>query len=359
MARLTRKDMKVFAGSATNNSVFGSLQAGNPTITNDVEQIQSLAAWENGWNDATMTSEKLPPLEDLQTVSYVTTYQQAYLMQEGLPEWSATVTYYKGCLAKEVTLTGFKIYNSLTDNNTGNALSDTSNWKLVMDSEDLYALDSTVVHTADLGASSTIVGSDFPAENQNKVLWSATTGKVGTYPYFDANKLQYLNTITSDIQTQLNAKAADSAVVKLSGSQTVAGTKTFSSSPVIPTASSSDNSQKSANTAWVRTFVSGQVSNKLSATFPSASNNQRYIRFSNGFQIVMGTVTTTGSNNTVVNFIHPFTTIYSASATMVVADNDGYSAYIHSLSTTGISVHRYSNNSGTTVKFIAVGYSAS
>jgi len=148
MPRLTRKNIKVFAGSATNNGVFGSLQANNPTTTSDVEQLQSLSAWSEGWNAATETSEELPPLEEIQGVEYVTTYQQAYIMQEGVPEWAATVTYYKGCLTKEVTSTGFKIYNSLTDNNTGNLLSDTSNWKLVMDSDDVYAFDNTVVHKA-------------------------------------------------------------------------------------------------------------------------------------------------------------------------------------------------------------------
>lgn len=146
MPRLARKNIKVFAGSATNNGVFGSLQANNPTITSDVEQLQSLSAWGKGWNAATETSEELPPLEEIQGVEYVTTYQQAYIMQEGIPEWAATVTYYKGCLAKEVTSTGFRIYNSLTDNNTGNLLSDTSNWKKVIDSDDLYAFDSAVVH---------------------------------------------------------------------------------------------------------------------------------------------------------------------------------------------------------------------
>lgn len=142
MARLTRKNIKVFAGSASNNGVFGSLQANNPVQTNDVEQIQGLTAWENGWNDATMTSDKLPPLEEFQGIQYVLSYEQAYLMQEGLPEWAATVTYYKGSLTKEVTANGFRIYNSLTDNNTGNLLTDTANWKKVMDSEDLYATQS-------------------------------------------------------------------------------------------------------------------------------------------------------------------------------------------------------------------------
>lgn len=148
MARLTRKNIKVFAGNAANNGVFGSLQTGNPVTTTNVEQIQSLPAWNTGWNSATMTSEKLPPLEEFQGIQYVTTYQQAYLMQEGIPEWASTVTYYKGCLAKEVTSTGFRIYNSLSNNNTGNLLSDTSKWKKVMDSDDLYAFDSDVVHKA-------------------------------------------------------------------------------------------------------------------------------------------------------------------------------------------------------------------
>ena len=146
MARLTRKNIKVFAGSATNNGVFGSAQANNPTTTNDVEQIQTLSAWSEGWDSATMTGEKLPPLEEFQGVQYVTTYQQAYIMQEGLPEWAASVTYYKGSLAKEVTATGFKIYSSLTDNNTGNLLSDTSNWKKVMDSDEGYAFPSDITN---------------------------------------------------------------------------------------------------------------------------------------------------------------------------------------------------------------------
>lgn len=144
MARLTRKNIKVFAGSATNNGIFGSLQANNPVQTNDVEQLQSLSAWEEGWNDAAMTGEKLPPIEEFQAVQYVVTYEQAYLMQEGLPEWASTVTYYKGSLVKKVTATGFQIYSSLTDNNTNHALTDTTNWKVVMDSDDLYAMQSDV-----------------------------------------------------------------------------------------------------------------------------------------------------------------------------------------------------------------------
>lgn len=192
MARLARKNIKVFAGNASNNGVFGSLQANDPTLSNDVEQIQSLSAWGEGWNAATETSEELPPLEEIQAVEYVTTYEQAYIMQEGLPEWAATVTYYKGSLVKEVTTTGFRIYNSLIDNNANNVLSNTSAWKKVMDSDDLYAFDSTVVHKA--------------------------------------------------------------------GSETITGTKTFSSSPIIPTPDTDDNSTKAASTAYVINNISGAIS---------------------------------------------------------------------------------------------------
>lgn len=209
MPRLTRKNIKVFAGSATNNGVFGSLQANNPTTTSDVEQLQSLSAWSEGWNAATETSEELPPLEEIQGVEYVTTYQQAYLMQEGIPEWASSVTYYKGSVVKEVTSTGFKIYNSLTDNNTGNLLSDTSNWKLVMDSDDLYAFDNTVVHKT---GAETITGTKTFASSPVIPSGSSSTDAV--------NKGQ-LDSVSSSVS------ALDGAVVKLTGDQTIAGNKTF------------------------------------------------------------------------------------------------------------------------------------
>lgn len=324
MARLTRKNIKVFAGNASNNGVFGSLQANNPTLSNDVEQIQSLPAWGDGWNAATETSEQLPPLEEIQSVEYVTTYQQAYIMQEGLPEWAATVTYFKGCLVKEVTTNGFRIYNSLTDNNIGNVLTNTTSWKKVMDSEDLYAFDSTVLHksgtetsngdktfsgditftgsvdasnasivkaptiaTSDNsdsvattkyvknnleGAVSTIATSNL---TQNRALISNASGKVSVASTTNT-ELEYVHGVTSAIQTQLNSKAADSSVVKINGNQTINNTKTFASSPIVPTPSNSDNSTKAATTAYVKNILSaiypvGSVYIGTQSTCPMAS----------------------------------------------------------------------------------------
>lgn len=233
MARLTRKNIKVFAGNATNNGVFGSLQAENPVTTTNVEQIQSLPAWSVGWDSATMTSEKLPPLEEFQGIQYVTTYQQAYLMQEGIPEWAATVTYYKGSVVKEVTASGFKIYNSLTDNNTNNILSDTSNWSKVMDSSDVYAFDSSVVHIA---GSETITGT------------KTFTSSIRTNEILnDGNDLE-VTALGSGCDLNLRS---DMAGVNISGNSSVYITSDQNVYTNTPTTTTATNSTEVATTGWV------------------------------------------------------------------------------------------------------------
>lgn len=155
MARLTRVYQKVFASNASNNGVFGSLQAGNPTTSNNVATLQSLSAFENGWDDAAYSGDKLPPLEEFQGIQYGISYQQAYMLQEGIAEWDASTPYYKGSLTKTISGTSFKLYCSLQDNNTGNIVTNTSYWKKVMDSDDVYAFDSAVAH---LSGTETISG---------------------------------------------------------------------------------------------------------------------------------------------------------------------------------------------------------
>lgn len=150
MARLSRVHQKLFAGQATNNGVFGSLQANDPQTSNDVATLQSLPAFEEGWDSATYSADDLPPLEEFQGIQYGISYQQCYMLQEGIPEWNTNATYYIGSLAKEVTAGGFKLYSSNTDNNTGNALSNTTYWKLVMDSSDLYFRTSQIQDVAAL-----------------------------------------------------------------------------------------------------------------------------------------------------------------------------------------------------------------
>lgn len=197
MTRLARKNLKVFASGASNNGVFGSLQANNPTTTTDIEAIQSLPAWGSGWNSATASSEMLPPLEEMQGVQYVETYQTAYILQEGVPEWLSTCEYHEGSMVKENITGGFKIYTSLVENNINNALSDTSKWKVVMNSTDLYAMESEVVQLQngkadkDLGnisnvtssAKNTIIGWGIPDYSSGSTLTSPYTAPSDGFVY--------------------------------------------------------------------------------------------------------------------------------------------------------------------------------
>lgn len=139
MPRITRKQQKVFAVDATNNGVFGSLQAQDPVHSQDPDVIQSRTAYSNGWNDATYSAEKLPPLEEFQALQYLFSRQLAYLMQEGISEWDTNTTYYKGSLVKAIQSDGsFILYASLIDNNQGNLVTDTTKWVITNTSTNFH-----------------------------------------------------------------------------------------------------------------------------------------------------------------------------------------------------------------------------
>lgn len=61
-----------------------------------------------------------------------------------------------------------------------------------------------------------------------------TVGNLDTATYPSLTELSYVKGATSSIQTQLNTKAADSAVVHNTGVESIDGIKTFTSDPLIP-----------------------------------------------------------------------------------------------------------------------------
>jgi len=61
----------------------------------------------------------------------VLSYQGAYALQEGIPEYDASTTYYIGSIVKKTGT--FELYGSLTDDNVGQALTDAANWKFLID----------------------------------------------------------------------------------------------------------------------------------------------------------------------------------------------------------------------------------
>lgn len=153
MAKIARKTQKIFAKDGSAIGQFGSAQAATPTLSSDLDTLQALPAYDNGWNDAVISGQKRPPLEEFNGLKYINDYQNAYLLQEGIAEYDAATTYYIGSLVKD-SGTGI-IYKSITDDNIGHALTDTTNWEL---QGDLALLNNVASNTI-------IVNSlaDFPA----------------------------------------------------------------------------------------------------------------------------------------------------------------------------------------------------
>jgi microcystin-dependent protein len=92
--------------------------------------------WENGWSDGGVNINGVitPQFQEFNTLSYVTTSQIAYLQQEGIAEWHTETEYHQNSIIKESGTT--KLYVSLTNNNTGNAVNsggDNAFWKFAGD----------------------------------------------------------------------------------------------------------------------------------------------------------------------------------------------------------------------------------
>lgn len=138
MAILTRKTMKVFAAAAADIGQFGSGQLGTKVITTDPAVVMNAsagAAWAGGWLLAVLGANKFPPLEEMNGIAFVNTYQLAYLFQEGVAEYDAATTYYQHSVVKKSGT--YQLYGSVTNANIGNALTDPTNWLLLGDLSNL------------------------------------------------------------------------------------------------------------------------------------------------------------------------------------------------------------------------------
>lgn len=118
MPKLTRIYHKIFglAGTTDNFGQFGGTKAGAPTATKDLTSIQSLAAWDNGWQDAVIGGDKAAALEEMNALLYAHSRQTGYIFESGIPEWDASTTYYIGSVVR----VGAYWYMSLADGNINN-----------------------------------------------------------------------------------------------------------------------------------------------------------------------------------------------------------------------------------------------
>lgn len=129
MTTLNRVTAKLFAGNAPADEIgqFGSALAGTPTNTSDVATIQQLSAYSNGWGSAVISSRNFPPMEEVNGVLKTLSYQNCYLLQEGVPTYDAGTNYSNTSIVKSISGNELSFYISQEDNNLGNALS-TDKW---------------------------------------------------------------------------------------------------------------------------------------------------------------------------------------------------------------------------------------
>lgn len=138
MAKLNRVTQKIFAGDAqpTETAVFGTMKTQNPVYTGDIAQLMSNPAFTQGWSSAVEESFA-PFMEEMTGVQKVFSQQLAYILQQGIAEWDAGTTYYKGCFVKvyDENSNNLQGYFSLTDDNIGNfPWASPENWKYLFSS---------------------------------------------------------------------------------------------------------------------------------------------------------------------------------------------------------------------------------
>lgn len=121
--------LNIFANSPTiQTGVFGSETAGNIQYSEDPATIQSLSAWSEGLGGATSNATKQPAINDIQGVFKVLSTAIKNNQVSGIPLYLSTETYQIGSIVLNIEDNEPVLYYSLTANNTGNALTDDTNW---------------------------------------------------------------------------------------------------------------------------------------------------------------------------------------------------------------------------------------
>ena len=124
--KLERKQMKIYASNPTKPTdiiAYGSDIVGPRVNTTDPDQIQT-AQYEKGVRTA-VVGKRSTSLQNRQTLDYLFSRALKYLFQMGVAEWLATEEYFSGSVVSDGE---GSLFVSKTDNNIGNALSNTTHW---------------------------------------------------------------------------------------------------------------------------------------------------------------------------------------------------------------------------------------
>jgi hypothetical protein len=205
MAKLARVLQKIFgsAGGTTNFARFGSQAAGAPVTTKDLDSIQSLSQYDDGWQAA--APGNVPPyLEDRNGLDYLIINQLKYLFQAGIPEYIATEKYYAN---HSIVQYSGSIYQAVkgddvSDDNTGKTPSSQPLWWRLM--QDVPIVDSWNIaeavaydtpgviverfgtHYASSGKAANS-GKD-PIDPQNASWWIASPGRDKLIELFNSSR---------------------------------------------------------------------------------------------------------------------------------------------------------------------------
>lgn len=124
--KLLRVLQDIFGSTAgtEEREVIGSFADGNVVYTTDPTEMQSLGLFKKGLFGICV-GENSPVIEDMNSLYYLLTYQLAYILQSGIPEYDPGEIYYIG---SKVNVGGV-VYTSLTNDNTANPVTDETKWK--------------------------------------------------------------------------------------------------------------------------------------------------------------------------------------------------------------------------------------
>lgn len=187
MTRIAPVAQPIFGSNSSNNGQFGSAVLGTKITSLDPSVIMELPAWETGWSAATVTGQKLPTLEEMQGTMYVATYQIAYLLQEGVPEYNEDTTYFENSIVKETGT--YVLYGSLIDDNIGEDLDDPTKWQTLVDLD----FSNRSISAADADATPSVAG----LKNRDGIIILATAASPFDITGFDdggdGQRISFLN----------------------------------------------------------------------------------------------------------------------------------------------------------------------
>ncbi|MCT7650932.1 phage tail protein [Aliarcobacter butzleri] len=196
--------------------------------------------------------------------------------------------------------------------------------------------------------SSTIAGSI--NGNSATATKLATARTIGGVSFDGSANINLPGVNTAGNQNTTGNAATVTNGVYTTGNQTIGGVKTFSSSPIVPTPTSSDNSTKVATTAFVKSAINS------SGSFTQLFGSNGWTKLPNDLIIQWGSFSYTFSFGTVVVNTFPiaFTTAcYSVSTQGTVRSGaESNSGWVTSKSTTSFSFADWTSN---TIYWIAIG----